>query len=90
VAHRALYRDVPFLASLFFNAVRRLRAEFRVRLVRRYVPASAGRCILRGPRLLERARWAWDPLCRHRVRRGRAAVRAGQREGLGSAMFRAA
>jgi hypothetical protein len=88
VAPRVPYPGVRYPASLSFSDVRRLRAE--VRRVRHCVPASAGRCILRGRRLRGRVRWAWVQHFRLRERRGLAAVRAVQRDGLVSAMFRAA
>jgi hypothetical protein len=90
VAVRVLCLGVPCLVSPSFSAVRRLRAEFQVRPVRRCVRASAGRCIPRGSRQLERVRWAWVRRFRLPEPRGRAAVREGQRDGLVNATFRAA
>jgi hypothetical protein len=82
--------DVLCLGSLFFSVDRRLRVDLPARRVRRCVRASAGRCILRGSHLPERARWAWVRRFRLPEPRGRAAVREGQRDGLVNATFRAA
>jgi hypothetical protein len=83
-------RGVQYPASLFFSAVLRLRADLPVHRVRRCVLANAGRCILRGSRLLERVRWAWVQRFRLREPRGRAAVPVGLHVVLVNAMFRAA
>jgi hypothetical protein len=85
-----LRRDVPSPASPFSNAVRPLRAELQVHRVPHCVPANAGRCIPRGSRLQDRVRWAWVRrfrLLEPRVPEVDPVVR---REGLASAMFRAA
>jgi hypothetical protein len=90
VARRVLHQDVPCPASLSFNAVRRLRADLRVRRVLRCVRASAGRCIPRGRRLREHVRWVWGQRFRLRALHGREAVRVVRRGGLVNAMFRVA
>jgi len=61
-----------------------------VHRVRRFVPASVARCILRDKLRQERVRWAWDRLFRLLELRGPAVVRAGQRAVQDSVMFRAA
>ena len=83
------FLDAPCLANRFFSGGLRLRAQVRAQLVRRCVLASAGRCIQHGRPPRERVRWVWARHCRLRERRGLAAVRAGQRDGPVSAMFRA-
>jgi len=85
-----LYRDVLYRGSRSFSAVRRWLVGRRVRRVRRYVRASAGRCILRDRRPLEHVRWAWVRRCRLQGLRVRVRDRVVRRDGLGSAMFRAA
>ena len=87
---RVLCPDVLYRGSRSFSDARQLRADRRVRRVRRLGRASAGRCILRDRRLREHVRWAWVQRFRLRELRGRVRVRVVRRDGLGSAMFRAA
>jgi hypothetical protein len=88
--HRVPHPDVPYLVSLSFSAVHPWQAELPVHRVRRCVRVSAGRCIPRDRRLQERVRWAWVRRFHLPGQRGLAAVRAVQREGPVSDMFRAA
>ena len=90
-AQCALLRDGPFPASRFFSAVRRCRARVpRARRVRRFVPASAGRCILRARLRLERVRWELVRLFRLPAQRGPEAALVGLRGGLVNVTFHAA
>jgi hypothetical protein len=88
-ARCAQRRDDPYRANQSFSVARQWLAELLARRVRRCVPGSAGRCILRGRRLQARARLAWDRRFHLRGAHALAAVRAARHDGLANVTSRA-